>query len=154
MKLTRKNAIRLVLIGGVATIASGCSPSNPPIREPMSRMGYQTKAECVKDWDESGCEGVSSSTGSNGSSGAHTWWGPYYSKSGTTYHYDGKTSFVDPKTKTPAITKVSHLAPEEVFASSAKYKATPPAASASPAKAASARYGGFGARSGGFSSGG
>lgn len=152
----RQGTLALVLIASASGLV-GCSedPNNIPVE--VSRAQYTTIDDCVQDWgSESACEynpnGMDGQALSGGqtTSGAHAshsgghWRGPWYSRAGTVYHYDGR---VEPLRQMPSHASTVHTqiqtANQIYSASSGRYATTPAHAKATSAKIASGR-GGFG----------
>lgn len=161
----RRGGLQLVLISSAGAVLTGCAPD--PIDTPvaLSRAQYASVEDCLQDWrDESECEpqrdGASSGSGSSaGSGGARrlVWWGPYYTRSGQVYRYNGRIEQVPLQVNHAQQVVERTMSAREVYAApSGRYFGTPPAPDASPAKAAAARSGagGFGNIGRGLSGGG
>jgi len=157
-RATGQGALALVLIASASGL-SGCGddPNNAPVE--VSRAQYADISDCVQDWgSESACEynpvgmdgqNLNTGPGSTNSTSVHHgssgyWRGPWYSRSGTVYHYDGR---VEPLAKAPSHANSVYTQTQSVnqiySASSGRYATTPAHSHATTAKTASGR-GGFG----------
>lgn len=92
---SRRSPFTLVLIGGgfaAVGALSGCGSEETPVA--MERKGYNTLQDCVADWgDPKDCQAPApASSARTGAGVVPFFWGPFYSRSGRVYHYDGQTS--------------------------------------------------------------
>jgi hypothetical protein len=159
----RRGHLQLVLISSAGAVISGCAPD--PIDTPvaLSRAQYASVEDCLQDWrDESECEPQRDTTASGGgasSGGARrlVWWGPYYTRSGQVYRYNGRIEQMPVQVNNAQQVINRTMTAREVYAApSGRYFGTPPAPDASAAKTAAARSGagGFGGTGRGLSGGG
>jgi hypothetical protein len=166
-----RGALHLVLIA-TATALPGCADDPADMPEPMTRAGYDTQQACVQDWgseedcepgsfDPQGMDGVQaqgghgSSGGSGfGSSYGHRWWGPYFSRSGTVYRYDGREQWRGARPLHAAVLREQVLSARQVFNTPGRYATTPVHAQSGRAKLVATGRGGFGGIGRGFTGGG
>ena len=159
----RRGRLQLVLISSAGAVLSGCAPD--PIDTPvaLSRAQYASVEDCLQDWrDESECEPqrdtATSSSGGTGAGSARrlVWWGPYYTRSGQVYRYNGRIEQVPVQVNHAQQVVDRTMSAREVYAApSGRYFGTPPAPEASPAKTATrSGAGGFGNIGRGLSGGG
>lgn len=90
------------------------------------RSFYKTEEECARNWRKEDCEKV---TGNSEGRGGHAWfYGPYFSRSGTVYGYDGQIYKRDPamlpSTRSGNTVKSSGSI-ENMMATPGKYASTP-----------------------------
>ena len=158
MKKYQQGKVSLVLLWAavaVPLLAAGCSDydSNDYYnrQQNVTRAGYNSLEECVKDWNSEDCErnpnasttasnltGTSGSSGSGGGGVYHsTYWGPYYSSSaGQVYHYNGNTSALAKPPSNAVALQNSAMTASQMHSSSPKYTGT--------AKVARGGFGSFG----------
>jgi uncharacterized protein YgiB involved in biofilm formation len=155
-----RGGLQLVLISSAAALLPGCGPDPLDTPEPMSRAQYANMEDCLQDWrDESECEPRrTDASGATSSGGVLRWWGPYYTRSGQVYRYNGRVEQVPVNVSHAQGFESRLLSPRQVYASpTGRYANVPAAPGASPAKSAqgsAVKRGGFGSIGRGFSGGG
>lgn len=83
---SKQGRLALVLIAAPLT---GCGPNPDDVPQDVSRAHYASREACLQDWrSEAECEALTERDG-NGHV-VTRWWGPYYTRSGSVYHYDGR----------------------------------------------------------------
>lgn len=178
-----RGPVRLVLLGSTTALAlAGCDDAPGPDDTPVAleRPHYAWFEDCVEDWqdprlcesgdsvelpadasfDETGADRGGPAPGAGGGGARGGWWGPYYSRSGAAYLYDGRIVRLAslPARAVGHLVRTASLG--QVYRSpTGRYATTPPHPDgASPAKVAASRAvsrGGFGSgRLGSFSGGG
>lgn len=176
----RQGRLALVLIaagGGLASLG-GCAPDPQDQPQELSRAEYVNVTDCVQDWgSEADCEpefnergldqfrqAASAPTTGSSYSGGHgsghsggvgslvRWVGPYFSRGGQVYRYDGRVdTFTAPPSRAAAL-RSQNLSVNQVYATpGGRYASTPPAPQATSAKTARGR-GGFGGTGRSFAS--
>ncbi|MDT7835541.1 hypothetical protein [Aquabacterium sp. OR-4] len=175
-KHRRQGSLALVLISTAGGLG-GCAPevadvSDLPVQ--VARAEYVVVDDCVRDWGSEGdCEATfnpeamdgqgtaSGNTGSSASSGggssfrsgssgsAVRWLGPYFSRSGVVYRYDGRVELMRQLPPGAVHARSQSLSPRQIYAApSGRYATTaahPDAAMVKPGAAQAARgRGGFG----------
>ena len=153
MKKYQQGKVSLVLLGAavaVPLLVTGCSDHNSNDyynqKQNVTRAGYNSLEDCVKDWNSADCERnpnapatSSNFAGSSGGGGVYhsTYWGPYYSgSSGQVYHYNGNTSALAKAPANAATLQNSAMTASQMHSSSPKYTGT--------AKVARGGFGSFG----------
>lgn len=180
----RQGTLALVLISSAAGL-TGCAPDAPDVSDTpveVARAEYVAVDDCVRDWgSESDCEATFDPQGMDGqtptSSSAHgaagggyrsgtvgnavhhtvRWLGPYFTRAGTVYRYDGRIEQLASLPPAAAQAPVQPLSPRQIYAAgSGRYATTaahPDAAPVKPGSAAAARgRGGFGGTGRAFAS--
>ena len=164
----RQGRLALVLIASAGSLA-GCGPDPNDTPQDLLRAEYPRVEDCVQDWgSESECEfdptaldGTASAPSSGGSTfsgqghgggGALRWLGPWFSRAGTVYRYDGR---VEPLQRQPLLASALRSQRQSVnqlyAAVGGRYATTSAHPQASAAKTAHGR-GGFGSTGRMFSS--
>lgn len=167
----RQGSLALVLITTAGGLA-GCAPDGPDAADQpveVARAEYVAVDDCVRDWGSEGdCEatfnpeamdgpaaaasqggGGSGSTYRSGGGSTVRWLGPYFSRSGTVYRYDGRIEQMRQLPLGAASARMQPLSPRQIYAAPAGRYATiaahADAAPVKPGAAAAARgRGGFG----------
>ncbi|WP_373419982.1 DUF1190 domain-containing protein [Herbaspirillum sp. RV1423] len=149
--MKRSVSVKLVLLGTVVTVVTGCEPnqSEPP-REAqqleIQQQMYATQSACIDDWgDTDNCKPAN--TSSSGTSGAHG--GAYL---GPRYYWDrglGQPVVVEPSGASRVVSN-SHLTP--AGSSVARSVSSSSVSRASVSSVSSVSHGGFGSTAHGFSS--
>lgn len=168
---TRQGSLALVLITTAGGLA-GCAPDAPDTADQpveVARAEYVAVDDCVRDWGSEGdCEasfnpeamdgqaaaaGPSASSGSgssyrSGGSSSVRWLGPFFSRSGTVYRYDGRIEQLRQLPPGVAHARMQTLSPRQIYAAPAgRYATTAAHADAAPVKPGAAAVrgrGGFG----------
>ena len=104
------------------------------------RSFYTTEDECSRNWRKEDCEKV---TGNSEGRGGHAWfYGPYFSRNGTVYGYDGQVYKRDPamlpSSRSGNVVK-GNSSIEGLMASPGKYASTPKSNSSPIGRAIAAR---------------
>lgn len=184
----RQGTLALVLISSAAGLG-GCAPDVPDVSDTpveVARAEYVAVDDCVRDWGSEGdCEATfnpeamdgQTPTASSGHAAAGTssgyrsgtaghlvhhgvrWLGPYFTRSGTVYRYDGRIEQLRSLPPAAAQAPAQPLSPRQIYAAaSGRYATTAAHLDAAPVKpgsAAAARgRGGFGGTGRAFASGG
>lgn len=172
----RQGSLALVLIATAGGLG-GCAPDEPDVSDvpvPVARAEYVAVDDCVRDWGSEGdCEATfnpeamdgQTPTASNGHSAAGSgyrsggagnalhhgvrWLGPYFTRSGTVYRYDGRIEQLRGLPPGATNAAMQPLSPRQIYsAPDGRYATTaahPNAAPVKPGSAAAARgRGGFG----------
>lgn len=169
----RQGTLALVLIASTGGLA-GCGPDPNDAPITMSRAEYTQVEDCIQDWgSEADCEfdpsgmdqpGAAASGPNNGSSshlgagsrhsGGLRWLGPWYSRSGMVYRYDGRVEALGRlPSRASNLLDGSQSLNQLYSASKGRYATASAHPSAHPAKTAAGR-GGFGGTGRLFASGG
>lgn len=167
LKPPRRGQLRLVIIAAAASGLSACGDDRNEIPQSVSRAQYDTFEACVEDWgSDQDCEpqlaasdtaasaAPAQNTSHAGGHGIYHWWGPYYSRAGTVYRYDGRedTLLRQPARAGRIITQ--DMTPAQIYASTGRYASTPVHTQAGKAKSQASGRGGFGGTGRGVSGGG
>ncbi|MBP6902957.1 MAG: hypothetical protein KBC73_22890 [Burkholderiaceae bacterium] len=164
----RQGRLALVLIATSSGLAglSGCAPDPQDQPQELARAEYVDVADCVQDWgSEADCEpefnergldqfrqaASAPATGSSYSGGYRSgsgslvrWLGPFYSRGGQVYRYDGRVEPLAAQPSRAAALRSQTLSVNQVYATpGGRYASTPAAPQATGAKTARGR-GGFG----------
>ena len=117
----RQGQLALVLI---ATPLAGCGPSAGDVPQDVMRAHYASREACLQDWrSEAECEAL---TERDRHGHVYTrWWGPYYTRSGTVYHYDGRTSQQAGTPLNATGIMQQTLTPNQMATQPGRYAATP-----------------------------
>lgn len=168
----RQGRLALVLIASAGSLA-GCGPDPNDAPQELRRAEYTRVEDCVQDWgSEAECEfdptaldgappvtssGGGSSTLSSGyrsGGGGLRWLGPWFSRAGTVYRYDGRVEALQRQPMLASALRTQTQSVNQLYAAtSGRYATTSAHPQASPAKTARGR-GGFGSTGRLFSSGG
>lgn len=97
--LRKQGHLALVLI---AAPLAGCGPDANDTPQAVTRAQYASLEDCLHDWrSPEECSAQPAATETGASSPGHggggvrprmVWWGPYYTRGGTVYHYDGNVT--------------------------------------------------------------
>lgn len=130
--MRKQKKINLIFIGATAlgTLGlTGCSPHVDDVPQKVTRSFYESKENCMKDWQEKECESRAGTT----SSGGH--WGPYFSNAGQVYRYDGTTRALTQQPQNAVTNLSSQLSNNQIYSSvDGAYAKTAPAPGATQAK--------------------
>lgn len=133
-------------------LASGCGereitdrdikPYPEMDRLDVERSFYSSEEECAKSWRKEDCEKVHTGN-SEGRGGGHAWfYGPYFSRNGTVYGYDGNIYKRDPShlpSSRLGNTVKSVTSIEGIHSTQGAYASTPKVALSPAARAMTAR---------------
>lgn len=167
----RQGRLALVLIASAGGLA-GCGPDPNDAPVELTRAEYTRVEDCVQDWgseaecefditgmDKPGAAGANAthgiaSSGWHGSGGGLRWLGPWFSRAGTVYRYDGRVEALQHLPSHASGVSTSTRSVNQVYAAtSGRYATTSAHPQATAAKTARGR-GGFGGTGRLFSSGG